>query len=57
MSDCEQLELPRILPSQLPDLDFSTGLFGTLIDRARAAWNDDNVAEAPSCLYPLHPGV
>lgn len=51
MQDRDNQELPKIDPSALPELDCGTGLFGSLNDRARLQWCDDNHAISQLCLY------
>ncbi|MCJ2185079.1 hypothetical protein MTR62_20665 [Novosphingobium sp. 1949] len=48
---------PRIRIAALPVYSQANALHGTLADRARAPWLDDNVAGTLSCLYPLHPTI
>ncbi len=49
------MNLPKIDIAALPDLDTLTGLFGSLMDVARAQSSDDTIIILMTFLYELNP--
>ena len=49
------MNLPKIDISALPDLDQLTGLFGSLMDVARAQTTDDTIIILMTFLYEINP--
>ena len=49
------MDLPIIELASLPDLDTLTGVFGSLLDGAKAQKSDDTIIVMMTFLYDLFP--
>lgn len=49
------MDLPMIDLASLPDLDTLTGVFGSMVNKARAGGSDDTIVILMTFIYELLP--